>query len=57
MFMGTKDTYYTMKQAREIYDRIASLKKEFISYEVGHEPPVEYVLMVKDWFRKQLKTE
>jgi hypothetical protein len=43
MFMGTKDTYYTMKQAREIYDRIASPKKEFISCEVGHEPPVEIV--------------
>lgn len=55
MFMGTKDNYYTMQQAREVFNRIPSTKKEFISYEVGHEPPAEYVSLVKEWFTKYLK--
>ncbi len=57
MFMGTTDSFYTMEQAREVYSRIPSPKKEFISYQTGHEPPVEYVQMVRDWFIKQLNGE
>lgn len=55
MFMGTKDTYYTMGEAGEVFERIPSPTKEFIIYQVGHEPPVEYVQMVKDWFVMHLK--
>jgi len=55
MFMGNKDGYYTMKEARELYDLISVPKKEFVEYNAGHEPPVEYVGKVTDWFIENLK--
>lgn len=55
MFMGNKDGFYTMEEARELYDRIPIAQKEFVEYNVGHEPPAEYVEKVTDWFEKNLK--
>ena len=55
MFMANKDSWYTMKEARELFDLIPIQKKEFVEYDTGHEPPVEYVEKVTDWFVKNLK--
>lgn len=55
MFMGNKDGWYTMEEARQLYNLIPITQKEFVEYNVGHEPPVEYVEKVTDWFEKNLK--
>ncbi|GAA4418322.1 hypothetical protein GCM10023187_51650 [Nibrella viscosa] len=55
MFMGTRDVYYTMDEARQLYDRIPLKQKEFMEYNTNHTPPVEYIQLVKDWFNTRLK--
>jgi dienelactone hydrolase len=55
MFMGNKDDFYTMKEARQLYDMIPIKNKEFVEYNTGHEVTVEYVTLVTDWFVKNLK--
>ena len=56
MFMGNKDTYwYSMEEARQVFDMIPIKNKEFVEYNTGHEPPKEYVSMTADWFVKNLK--
>jgi dienelactone hydrolase len=55
MFMGNEDSWYTMKEARQLYDLIPVTKKEFVEYNTGHVPPIEYVDKVTDWFVKNLK--
>ena len=55
VFMGNKDGWYTMEEARQLYNLIPITQKEFVEYNVGHEPPVEYVGKVTDWFEKHLK--
>ncbi|MCL6260136.1 dienelactone hydrolase family protein [Aquiflexum sp. TKW24L] len=55
MFMGNEDPFYSMEEAHELYDRIPISQKEFVEYNVGHEPPAEYVEKVTDWFEKHLK--
>ena len=55
MFMGNKDGLYTMKEARQLYDLIPITQKEFVEYNSGHQPPVEYVGEVTNWFVKYLK--
>ena len=55
MFMGNTDHWYTMEEARQVYDLIPISQKEFIEYDTGHEPPIEYVEKVSDWFAKNLK--
>jgi len=54
MFMGNKDNWYTMKEARQLYDLIPITQKEFVEYDTGHEPPAEYVEKVTNWFVKYL---
>lgn len=54
MFMGNKDSFYTMKEARQLYDMIPIPKKEFVEYNTGHELTIEYVRLVNDWFLKNL---
>jgi len=54
MFMGNKDPFYTMKEARQLYDMIPIQKKEFVEYPTGHELTIEYVRLVNDWFLKNL---
>lgn len=44
-----------IRQCPHIYDRIPISQKEFIEYNVGHEPPAEYIEKVTDWFEKHLK--
>ena len=55
MFMGNKDGWYTMKEARQLYDMIPIKNKEFVEYNTGHEVTIEYVALVTDWFVKNLK--
>ena len=55
MFMGNKDDFYTMKEARQLYDMIPIKNKEFVEYNAGHDVTVEYVTLVTDWFVKNLK--
>ena len=55
MFMGNKDQFYTMHEARQLYDQIPITQKEFVEYDIGHEPPIEYVEKVTNWFLKYLK--
>jgi cephalosporin-C deacetylase-like acetyl esterase len=54
MFMGNKDNWYTMEEARQVYDLIPITLKEFVEYDAGHEPPTEYVEKVTNWFVKYL---
>ena len=55
MFMGNEDSLYTMEEAHEIFDRIPISQKEFIEFDAPHEPPLEYVGKVSDWFEQHLK--
>jgi dienelactone hydrolase len=55
MFMGNKDDFYTMSEARQLYDMIPIKNKEFVEYNTGHNVTVEYVAMVTDWFTRKLK--
>ena len=55
MFMGNEDPVYTMKDARQLYNLIPVSQKEFVAYNVQHEPPAEYAQKVTDWFLKSLK--
>jgi dienelactone hydrolase len=54
MFIGSKDTYYTIREARQIYDRIPVKVKDFIEYDTGHYVTKEYAGMVANWFTKNL---
>ena len=54
MFMGNEDSYYSMEEAREIFSRIPISQKEFVEYDSGHQPPVEYIKKVTNWFEKHL---
>ena len=55
MFMGNKDDFYTIQEARKVYDMIPVKNKEFVEYNTGHQVTVEYVSLVTDWFVKNLK--
>ena len=55
MFMGNKDDFYSMKEARQLYDMIPIRNKEFVEFNTGHDVTVEYVTMMTDWFDKNLK--
>jgi len=55
MFMGDKDPFYTMKEARQLYAMIPLQKKEFVEYPTGHTLTMEYVGLVNEWFLKNLK--
>ncbi|WP_242157081.1 acetylxylan esterase [Aestuariivivens sediminis] len=54
MFMGNEDPVYSMEDAHQLYDLIPLVKKEFVEYNVKHEPPIEYAEMVANWFLKNL---
>jgi len=55
MFMGDKDPVYSMQDAHQLYDLIPIERKEFVEYNVGHEPPHEYIELATNWFLKNLK--
>ena len=55
MFMGNEDGLYTMEEAHELFSRIPFSEKEFVEYNAGHRPPVEYVIKATNWFLKYLK--
>jgi len=54
MLMGNKDRWYTMEEARQLYNLIPITQKEFVEYDTGHEPAAEYVEKVTNWFVKYL---
>ena len=55
MFMGNKDNWYSMKEARQVFDMIPIKNKEFVEYNTGHDVTKEYVSMTANWFVKNLK--
>ena len=55
MLMGNKDNWYTITEARQLYDLIPIAQKEFVEYDTGHKPPIQYVDDVTDWFVNYLK--
>lgn len=55
MFMGNKDDWYTMTEARQLYDQIPLSQKDFVEYDSGHKPPIKYIDNVTDWFVNYLK--
>ena len=55
MFMASEDTWYSMGEAREIFARIPISNKQFVEFDSGHQPPVEYIEKVTKWFAKHLK--
>lgn len=55
MFMGSQDGLYTMEDAHRVFNVIPVENKEFVEYDVGHEPPEEYVGKVSEWFKNFLK--
>ncbi|WP_228853481.1 alpha/beta hydrolase [Aegicerativicinus sediminis] len=55
MFMGNEDPLYSMEEAEEIFNRIPIKEKEFVEYNAGHEPPIEYVDKATNWFTLYLK--
>ncbi len=55
MIMGNKDNYYTIEEARELYGLITITQKEFVEYNTGHRPPIEYVEKTSKWFVEKLK--
>ncbi len=54
MFMGNRDGFYSMDEARQLYNRIPIQQKEFVEYDTEHIPPAEYVQKVRDWFKQRL---
>ena len=57
MFMGEQDHFYTMEEANLLYDMIPTTNKKIVSYKSGHEPPIKYVDMATNWFKKNLLSE
>jgi len=55
MFMGNEDPVCTTKVAHTLFILITLNRKEFVEYNVKHEPPDEYAEVVTDWFLKNLK--
>ncbi|TYA74283.1 alpha/beta hydrolase family protein [Seonamhaeicola marinus] len=56
-FMGTKDGLYTIPEAKMLFNRVPTTNKTFIEFNAGHEPPIDYIEMAKNWFVKTLNEE
>ena len=54
MLMSNEDTIYKMENANQLFDLIPLNQKEFVEYNDGHEPPVEYAKKGINWFIKNL---
>lgn len=53
-FMGNKDGLYTIPEAKMLFNRVPTTNKTFVEFNAGHEPPIDYVEMAKNWFVKNL---
>ena len=54
MLMGRSDEYYTVDEARQLFESIAGANKELVFYDSGHRMPPEYAAKAVDWLLKYL---
>jgi len=55
MLMGRTDDYYSVDEARQLFESIASPKKELVFYDSGHRMPPEYAAKAVSWLIQYLK--
>lgn len=55
MLMGRSDEYYTVDEARQLFETIASPRKELVFYESGHRMPPDYAAKAVSWLMQYLK--
>lgn len=55
MIMAARDEWYTVNEARQLYDLVPSPVKELKIYDSGHSLPPEYTLKATQWFESYLK--
>lgn len=55
MIAAARDEFYTIEEARQLYDLIPSPVKELKVFDSGHSLPPEYALKVAQWFELYLK--
>lgn len=55
MLMGKTDHAYTIQEAQQLHDLIASDTKELIFYESGHRLPSEWTIKAIEWMELYLK--
>ena len=55
MLMGRTDEYYTVDEARQLFETIASPRKELVFYDSGHRMPAEYAAKAVGWLVQYLK--
>ena len=55
MLMGRTDEYYTVDEARQVFESLPSPRKELVFYESGHRMPPEYAAKAVSWLVQYLK--
>ena len=55
MLMGRSDEYYTVDEARRVFESIPSPRKELVFYDSGHRMPPEYAAKAVSWLVQYLK--
>lgn len=55
MLMGRSDGYYSVDEARQLFESIASTRKELVFYDSGHRMPPEYAAKAVSWLLQYLK--
>lgn len=54
MLMGNEDFYYTVDEARQVFDLIDSKTKDLIFYDCAHKLPTDHVEIAVKWFKEHL---
>ena len=55
LIVGSRDSWYSVAEARMFLDLIPGPTKEIQVYDSGHRLPKEYAARATEWFRKHLK--
>jgi alpha-beta hydrolase superfamily lysophospholipase len=55
MLMGRNDEYYSVEDARQVFESISSPRKELVFYDSGHRMPPEYAAKAISWLAQYLK--
>jgi dienelactone hydrolase len=55
MLMGRNDEYYTVEDARQVFESIPSPRKELVFYDSGHRMPPEYAARAISWLAQYLQ--